>query len=276
MIRASVVPTVLILLAGCGGADKSLPPAGATKPASSAPAPQQAAAAKPAEAAKPVPYPKDQGTAAVAGKITFTGKGEAEWSQPIDMSTHQDCAKLHGDKKVNEERLVVGANGELANVLVFVSQGAERYTFEPAKEPVALNQTGCRYEPHVFGVMVDQPIKITNSDATVHSIHAWPKKNADFNFTQAKQGQVDEKSFDTAELPVPIRCDVHPWMQCYAAVFEHPWFAVTKADGSFEIGGLVPGPYTLTFWHEKLGQQTQTFEASAGQKAQLSVVFAGK
>jgi len=55
---------------------------------------------------------------------------------------------------------------------------------------------------------------------------------------------------------VPFRCDVHGWMNAYAGVVAHPFFAVSKADGSFEIKGLPAGTYTIEAWHERLGVQT--------------------
>ena len=71
---------------------------------------------------------------------------------------------------------------------------------------------------------------------------------------------------------VPFRCDVHGWMNAYAGVVAHPFFAVSKADGSFEIKGLPPGSYTIEVWHEQLGTQTQkvTVDAKAGATANVS------
>jgi hypothetical protein len=45
-------------------------------------------------------------------------------------------------------------------------------------------------------------------------------------------------------------------MNAYVGVLDHPYFAVSKPDGSFSIGNLPPGKYTLAAWHERLGKQT--------------------
>jgi hypothetical protein len=56
-------------------------------------------------------------------------------------------------------------------------------------------------------------------------------------------------------------------MRSYANVVTHPFFSVTKDDGTFEIKGLAPGTYTIEAWHERLGTQTQSVTISAGTPA---------
>ena len=70
---------------------------------------------------------------------------------------------------------------------------------------------------------------------------------------------------------VPFKCDVHRWMNAYVGVLDHPFFAVTGADGTFELKGLPPGTYTIEAWHEKLGTQTQT--VTIGEKETKDVAF---
>ena len=137
---------------------------------------------------------------------------------------------------------------------------------------VVLDQRGCKYHPHVFGVQVGQPVTILNSDPTLHNVHAVPKANTEFNFGQSSKGMKTTRIFDKPEVMVPFRCDVHGWMAAYGGVVSHPFFAVSKADGSFEIKGLPAGTYTIEVWHERLGTQTQTVkvDGKAGVTANLS------
>jgi len=102
-----------------------------------------------------------------------------------------------------------------------------------------------------LGVVVNQKLRIRNSDATLHNVHATPKVNREFNFAQAVKGRVDEKSFDQPEILVRMKCDVHPWMFSYVGVVEHPYFAVTDKDGNFKISGVPDGQYTVVAYHLK-------------------------
>jgi hypothetical protein len=72
---------------------------------------------------------------------------------------------------------------------------------------------------------------------------------------------------------VPFKCDVHGWMNAYVGVLDHPYFAVTKEDGSFELKGLPPGTYTIEAWHERLGATTQSVTLAAKESKEISFSF---
>ena len=137
-----------------------------------------------------------------------------------------------------------------------------------------MDQKGCRYIPHVCGVQVGQTVAISNSDPLIHNVHALPKNNREFNFGQPARTPPVERVFQQAEIGLPFKCDVHGWMNAYANVVTHPFFAVTTDEGSFEIKGLPPGTYTLEFWHERLGTQTQSVTVDAAAPATVNASFA--
>ena len=149
-------------------------------------------------------------------------------------------------------------DGKLGNVFVYVADGLGGRTFPTPTEAVELDQKNCRYHPHVFGLMVGQPMRIVNSDPTLHNIHAIPGTNQEFNTAQPIQGMKIDHVFTAKEekVIVPFKCDVHGWMNAYAGVLDHPYFAVTGEDGKFSIKNLPPGTYKLTAWHEKAGTKT--------------------
>jgi uncharacterized protein (DUF2141 family) len=118
-----------------------------------------------------------------------------------------------------------------------------------------LDQTGCEYVPHVLGVQTNQPITIRNSDGLLHNINASPSANRGFNMSQPTNME-GSRSFATQEVMIPVRCDVHGWMEAYIGVVDHPYFAVSGEDGSFTIENLPPGDYVVEAWHETLGTQT--------------------
>ena len=127
--------------------------------------------------------------------------------------------------------------------------------------------------PHVVGVRVGQPLEIENSDPTLHNIHAMSKVNQEFNNGQPIQGMKMTHAFTQKEVMIPFKCDVHGWMNAYVGVLDHPFYAVTGADGSFSLKGLPPGTYTIEAWHEKLGTQTQTVTVAATETKDVAMTF---
>jgi len=208
----------------------------------------------------------------VTGTVTFDGK--APTLRPLAMDADPVCAKKHPTPAPNE-MLVLGSNNTMGNILVWVSKGVPAgKTFPVPKTPVVLDQNGCQYKPHVMGIMVGQQYKILNSDGVLHNIHTLPKINPAFN--QGMPATVKEATtvFDKPEGVFHTKCDVHPWMSAYVAVFNHPFYSVTSADGKFTISGLDPGTYEITAWHEKLGTQTATVTVGASDTKTQNFKFA--
>jgi hypothetical protein len=186
----------------------------------------------------------------ITGKVTLDGK--APEMKDIDMSGVPACASQHTDP-VQEQSVVVDDKGDLANVVVSIKkEDSPDLAGEPSKEPAVLDQKGCMYEPHVLAMAIGQEWKVKNSDPFMHNIHTLPEKNTSFNFGQPTKddGKSVPEQPKVAEI-FHVKCDVHPWMSAYIAVFDHPFFAVTGADGTYTIKNVPDGDYTLQFWQEK-------------------------
>lgn len=199
-------------------------------------------------------------TYSLSGKVSFSGT--AAKPEVVKMNADPACAKVNQGQTVTSESLIVNPNKTLANVFVYVKEGA------PAAPPassdaVTFDQRGCRYLPHVLGLRVNQTLKILNSDPTLHNVNAQGKANSGFNAGMPTQGQVLEKKFTKPEVMVRVKCDVHGWMSAYIGVLDHPYFAVTDGNGGFSIPGLPAGNYVLEAWHEKLGTKTQPVVVTA-------------
>jgi len=201
--------------------------------------------------------------------VTFAGTPPA--MPAIRMDADPTCLQQGGT--VTAESVVVGTDGALQNVFVYVKDGLGSLRFPVPSDAVVLDQKGCRYVPHVLGVQVGQRFEILNSDPTLHNIHAVPTANREFNTGQPIPGMKTTRQFTTREVMVPFKCDVHPWMNAYAGVLDHPFFAVTGADGSFELKGLPPGTYTIEAWHERLGTQTQMVTIGAKETGAVAFSF---
>jgi plastocyanin len=159
------------------------------------------------------------------------------------------------------------ADGSLKNVFVYVSKGLEGKTFPTPSTPVVLDQSGCEYVPHVFGIMPNQQFKVVNSDATTHNVHAMGQANPEFNMGQRAGAPPIVKTFTKPEVTIPILCNQHPWMRAVAHVVSNPFYAVTDENGVFSLKGLPPGKYTVTGIHEKYGTQSQEITVVAGKPA---------
>jgi len=206
----------------------------------------------------------------ISGVVSFDGV--APKNEGIKMNADPVCVKENPTPQTQETYEV--DNGKLANVFVYVKDGLGNYSYDPPAGTVTIDQMGCRYHPHVFGMRVGQPLEILNSDPTLHNIHALPKNNSEFNNGQPIQGMKMTHTFDKPEVMVPFKCDVHGWMNAYVGVLPHPYYAVTKDDGKFELANVPPGTYTIEAWHEKLGPMTQS--VTLGQKETKEITFSFK
>ncbi|MBI1748769.1 MAG: carboxypeptidase regulatory-like domain-containing protein [Acidobacteria bacterium] len=218
-------------------------------------------------------YNESMGTATVTGKVAFTGP--APEKTKIQMSSEPSCLSQHKGPLYAQEG-EINANGTLPFVFVYVKEGAEKWTFPTPSNPVTIDQKGCRYEPHVFGIQPNQKLVILNSDPILHNIHTYAKENAPFNLGMPTQGMKFERDFKKAEMPpISIKCDVHKWMVSYAGVVPHPFYSVTGVDGAFTLKGLPPGEYSIEAWHEKYPSQIQKVTVGDKETKELTFTFQG-
>lgn len=171
----------------------------------------------------------------------------------IDPTAMRDCRGLD----LVDESLVVAPIGRgVKNVLVYLHGEASAVHPDYAKlkgTEVLLEQIGCRFEPRVLPLTVDQTLVVKNRDVVPHNVRASLGTNPDFN-RLLHGGQSFKHAFEKAErLPQRLVCDIHPWMHAYVLPCPHPYFAVSDADGRFEIKNLPAGFLEFRVWHEAVG-----------------------
>jgi hypothetical protein len=225
--------------------------------------------AAPPSAAAPAAAPA-AGASSIAGKVSFEGTLPA--AEKVKTSADPKCQAMHPQGL--DKKIVDGKDGGLAHAFVWLKSGVTG-SYPAPTTPALLNQEGCEYRPHMVAVQTGQTITIKNDDDTLHNIHPKPTTNKEFNIGQPRKGMEAQRSFDKQEVMIPVGCDVHPWMRSYISVVDHPFFAITNDDGSFEIKNVPPGDYEVEVIHEKLKNQTQKVTVKANTPAKADFAFKG-
>jgi len=198
----------------------------------------------------------------ISGKVTLAGTPPAEIVIKPLMDD-PNCGRLLTNGPVTTRNYLVSPDNGLANTFVYVKAGLEGKKFEIPNVPEPVLNFGCLPEPYVLGVMVNQKIRIRTADApdNLHSLSS-NSPNA-FNYALMSKGDSRELSFGVPELPVTLKCDVRNWAYSYIGVFDHPFFAVTDKDGSFQISGVPPGKYILEAFHRRAGKVSREITVGA-------------
>jgi plastocyanin len=195
------------------------------------------------------------GNGQIVGKVSFGGT--------VVTPAKIDNSICHGAAPIVDEAVVTGKENGLANVIVSVAGVSSATTV--SNGAVELDQKDCRFSPHIVAVRTGQTVKIKNSDSEAHNVHANPAANLAFNVGLTSAGASKDVMFAVSEV-FRVKCDVHPWMTAYIGVFDSDYYAVTNADGEFEIKGLPPGSYELVAWHERFGELRKTVTVSDGRQ----------
>ena len=268
---ALVLSSSVLTACGGGGEAPAPPPGGGPGSSSGTQAPANSGSGGAAQAAGPTAWSDSAGTATVSGSASF--KGEAPAPVQIAMDSDPKCVEMNSDG-VTDGSVLVDAAGGLQNVFVYVSNGTDAWTFTAPEEPVVLDQVGCNYTPRVVGMMTGQALRVKNSDPTVHNVHTYPRKNRASNVSQPAGSKALDIEMNRGEVLVAVKCDMHSWMQARVGIVDHPFFAVTAADGSFTLPKLPAGDYTVSAEHEVFGKASkQTITIGDGEAQSISFEF---
>jgi hypothetical protein len=186
-------------------------------------------------------------------KGKFTVLGDVPVLQPLvcgGAAGGPCCAK-----PVPDESVVVSQQNELANVFVYVRGQVANINppIKAAAKPLVLDNVGCIFKPHASILWTEQKLEINNKDNVGHNTN-YGSALQGFNVLIPAGGQDVRQLQQGENLPQNISCNIHPWMQAKLLVRDNPYFAVSAADGTFEIKD-VPNNALLEYqlWHEKTG-----------------------
>ena len=205
----------------------------------------------------------------IVGRVLLRGTPPPEKEIPMDPS----CGKFHTSPP-KTRFYVVSTNGELADVFVGLV-GLPDGLWQPPTASVEIHQRGCEYQPYVNVAQAGQIIRVFNGDPLMHNVHPTPTVEGDKeqNKAQLPNGAPLDFIFTNPEQFLRFKCDVHPWMFAYVSIVEHPFFAVSTADGRFAITAPPAGDYTLQFIHRKAGGRAVPVKVAAGKRLVVTVTL---
>ncbi len=198
----------------------------------------------------------------IRGAVLYAGPAPERNQIPINIDQYV-CGKNR-----ETDDLMLGTNRGIRWAVVSLQAPPPGARWEPSSKPVQVDQQACVYVPRVVVVPVGGTVEFLNSDRLLHNPHSVSTENPTFNRTQPK-GRTIPVLFKKPEI-VRIDCDLHTWMRAWVVVADHPFVAVTGANGEFVLENVPPGKYALKVWQELLG--TTTREVTVGDKDTTGVM----
>ena len=111
-----------------------------------------------------------------------------------------------------------------------------------------MDQRGEQFVPRVLAITVGSTVDFPNSDVTFHNVFSLSAART-FDLGRYRPGRTGRSGSITPGI-VSVFCDIHAHMSAFILVFNHPFFAVTDAEGRYAIADVPPGTHTLVVWSE--------------------------
>lgn len=206
--------------------------------------------------------PRSEGYGSITGRVVFVG--EIPILPPLirvddEKVKKEDRAICAAEEIPDESLLVDGKTRGIANVFVFLPQathGIHPLREKSVEKRVVGEVVGCRYVPHVLFARTDQDVVVRFRDAIPHNLHEHAFRNERFSrviVPLPKNGELQYAHRDAELRPISVQCDFHPWMRAWWLILDHPYAAISDAQGKFAIADLPAGTYAFQVWHEKPG-----------------------
>jgi plastocyanin len=198
----------------------------------------------------------------ISGKVVF--QGNVPMRKIITTKDQDVCGGIR-----EEPEIIVDAAKGVKDAVVYLAKVDKGKAWPAAEAAPKLNNVKCIFEPRVQ-VIPPGKLDVVNKDPVLHNTHGFYGKRTVFNLALPNQDQTIETELDRPGT-VRVECDAHGWMLGWVYVAENPYFAVTGEDGSFAIGDVPPGDYTLIATHEFTGPLEIPVTVKAGEAATVPV-----
>lgn len=188
---------------------------------------------------------------------------------PVQIKVPQDQRETCGEYKLSP-RLRLSPDGYVANAVIKIEGPFAEKSSAAQSQSFSIDQVNCEFVPHALLLPKGATLSVLNSEPILHNVRAFDEKaQMLFNDAMPVKGQVLKKEFKVPGK-IPLRCGVHKWMHALIIVQEHPYYALSDENGKFKIQDIPDGNYTLTVWHEALGEMRTTVSPH---NAQVAVVY---
>lgn len=189
----------------------------------------------------------------VKGRLVFGG----EAPEPAVLEIERD-ADVCGKNGLVDESLVVNKDNRGLRYVAIWLDTKEKLPIHPdlvspAKEIPVLDNKGCRFEPHMMAVRTGQVMHLTNSDSVAHNAAVYVRRSTPFSEIIPQTQPLEKKFAKPETFPTRVDCSIHAWMKAWLIISDHPYVAITDADGNFELKNVPVGEWKFKFWHERPG-----------------------
>jgi plastocyanin len=191
----------------------------------------------------------------ISGVVRF--RGEVPKVPPLEVTKYKEVCK-----DVPNESLIIGP-GQGLRYAVVTLEGITKGKMVEREALHEVDNSKCRFVPHVQAASVGQFLVLKNTDPILHTAHAFFHDGQPQFNVGLYPGRVSRKPLVSAGV-VKIVCEVHSWMSAYVVVTNHPYHAVTDVYGEYLINDVPPGKYHVKVWHETLGTQEKQVMVKGG------------
>ena len=251
-----VFPALFVLVVGC---TSSTPETSTPSPAVTteirkkveAPAEPDSQSVAKSSSSETVAEPGSWGS--LKGRFVFDGTPPKQVRLSPDKDVHV-CGK---HELYNESLVVNPENQGIQNVVVslYTKRGQTPPIHESyessASDQVTLDNEMCRFNNHITFLRTTQTLLVRNLDGVGHNTKIDAQSNASINPILPANGDLEHQFEKVERNPVAVSCSIHPWMNGYVLVKDHPYVAVTDENGEFELKNLPSGNWTFHVWQEK-------------------------
>lgn len=193
------------------------------------------------------------GVGTLVGRIVFDGTRPTPGVIYKMGTADKDPSVCSKDGDIPKEDLVVSESKGVANVFVFLDKAPAGFKAPPPAQDIQFDQKNCRFTTHALFCQVGQTIRLLNDDGVLHNTRCVGNRNGNVNNAISANDRAGIKLvYKRPERePFSVKCDLHAWMSAYHLVLDHPFAAVSDAEGNFKIEGLPAGKYQFKVWHER-------------------------